>query len=58
MTRSPLIWFGGKSKMAKDIIRLMPAHKCYVEPFGGERALCLQSLRWRMRFTTISTGTL
>lgn len=35
MTRSPLIWFGGKSKLARDIIRLMPAHTCYVEPFGG-----------------------
>lgn len=33
--RSPLIWFGGKSKLAKDIIRLMPAHKAYIEPFGG-----------------------
>lgn len=33
--QTPLIWFGGKSKLADDIIRLMPQHKCYVEPFGG-----------------------
>lgn len=33
--RTPLIWFGGKSKIADDIIRLMPSHKVYVEPFGG-----------------------
>lgn len=33
--QTPLIWFGGKSKLADDIIRMMPAHKCYVEPFGG-----------------------
>ncbi|MFB5189052.1 DNA adenine methylase [Alicyclobacillus fastidiosus] len=33
--QTPLIWFGGKSKLADDIIRLMPQHRCYVEPFGG-----------------------
>ncbi|CAH1054080.1 DNA adenine methylase [Paenibacillus pseudetheri] len=34
-TRSPLIWFGGKSKVAQHIISKMPDHTCYVEPFGG-----------------------
>lgn len=34
-TRSPLIWFGGKSKIAYHIISKMPDHSCYVEPFGG-----------------------
>lgn len=34
-TRSPLIWFGGKSKVAHHIISKMPPHSCYVEPFGG-----------------------
>lgn len=34
-TRSPLIWFGGKSKVAHHIISKMPPHACYVEPFGG-----------------------
>lgn len=34
-TRSPLIWLGGKSKVAHEIIRRMPDHKVYVEPFGG-----------------------
>lgn len=34
-TRSPLIWFGGKSKVAHHIISKMPPHTCYVEPFGG-----------------------
>lgn len=33
--RSPLIWFGGKSKVAQHIISKMPPHTCYVEPFGG-----------------------
>jgi DNA adenine methylase len=34
-TRSPLIWFGGKSKVAQHIIGKMPKHSCYAEPFGG-----------------------
>jgi len=33
--RSPLIWFGGKSRVATHIISKMPPHTCYVEPFGG-----------------------
>ena len=33
--RSPLIWFGGKGKVADEIICRMPLHKVYVEPFGG-----------------------
>ncbi|GIP61149.1 DNA adenine methylase [Paenibacillus woosongensis] len=35
VTRSPLIWFGGKGKIAQHIISRMPDHTCYVEPFGG-----------------------
>lgn len=35
MSRSPLIWFGGKAKQAQHIISKMPEHKVYIEPFGG-----------------------
>nr|WP_304459259.1 DNA adenine methylase [Alicyclobacillus sendaiensis] len=35
MAKSPLIWFGGKSKLAPLIVARMPPHKVYVEPFGG-----------------------
>lgn len=35
MARSPLIWFGGKGKVAQEIISRMPPHTCYVELFGG-----------------------
>lgn len=34
-SKSPLIWFGGKGKTAKYILKHMPVHTCYVEPFGG-----------------------
>lgn len=33
--KSPLLWFGGKSRMAKEILSFFPPHKCYVEVFGG-----------------------
>jgi DNA adenine methylase len=34
--RSPLAgWLGGKSKLARNIVRRMPEHSCYVEPFAG-----------------------
>lgn len=33
---SPLVpWIGGKRRLAKYIVPLLPAHTCYVEPFCG-----------------------
>ena len=32
---SPIKWVGGKSRLRKYIIALLPPHTCYVEPFGG-----------------------
>lgn len=33
---SPLrSWLGGKYRLAKTIIPLIPAHRCYIEPFAG-----------------------
>jgi DNA adenine methylase len=43
--RSPLIWFGGKGKVAHQIISRMPAHKTYVEPFGGAAHVIAQKPR-------------
>lgn len=33
--KAPFGWVGGKSKLAKQIISLMPKHSMYVEVFGG-----------------------
>ena len=33
--RSFLAWVGGKSKLAKQVVELMPAHHTYVEVFAG-----------------------
>jgi DNA adenine methylase len=33
--RSPIPYFGGKSRLAPWIVSLFPAHRVYVEPFFG-----------------------
>ena len=33
--KSPLCWMGGKSRLAKKIVELMPAHEAYAEVFAG-----------------------
>lgn len=35
MINSPFKWVGGKSRLRKPIIDLLPEHTCYVEPFAG-----------------------
>jgi DNA adenine methylase len=35
MINSPFKWVGGKSRLRKYIIALLPAHSCYVELFAG-----------------------
>jgi len=33
--RAPIAWYGGKHRLADEIIARMPPHHTYVEPFGG-----------------------
>jgi DNA adenine methylase len=35
MISSPFKWVGGKSRLRKQIIDILPPHTCYVEPFAG-----------------------
>lgn len=35
MLNSPFKWVGGKSRLRKAIIPILPTHTCYVEPFAG-----------------------
>jgi site-specific DNA-adenine methylase len=37
--RSPIYYFGGKGKMVKNLLPLIPPHKIYVEVFGGGASL-------------------
>lgn len=39
--RPPIVYFGGKIRIAKRIIELMPPHQHYVEPFCGSLAVLL-----------------
>ena len=39
---SPLNYFGGKHRLAKDFISLIPPHRCYVEVFGGGGSVLCQ----------------
>src|ERR1700689_2208434 len=33
--RGPLSYIGGKTRLAKQIVEMLPAHKTYVEVFSG-----------------------
>jgi len=35
MLNSPFKWVGGKSRLRRQIVALLPQHTCYVEPFAG-----------------------
>jgi DNA adenine methylase len=39
MAKPIIPWLGGKTRLAKHIIPLFPAHQCYVEAFAGAAAL-------------------
>lgn len=41
MTKTILWWFGGKGRLARRLIELMPKCDIYVEPFGGGAAVLL-----------------
>jgi len=34
-----LRWTGGKSRLVGQILKIMPAHRVYVEPFAGSAAV-------------------
>lgn len=39
--RAPLVYPGGKNKLAPEIIKYLPYRKRYIEPFGGSAAVLL-----------------
>ncbi len=37
--RTPITYYGGKQKLVKELLPLVPSHRLYVEPFAGGGAL-------------------
>lgn len=37
--RSPITWFGGKGKLVKKLMKYVPEHNYYLEPYGGGASL-------------------
>lgn len=48
MTAPPMAYYGGKTRLAKKIAALLPAHDHYVEPFAGSLAVLLTKKPSRM----------
>jgi DNA adenine methylase len=42
---TPLLYYGGKQRLAQTILAMMPAHRLYVEPFFGGGAVFFAKLK-------------
>jgi DNA adenine methylase len=51
-------WPGGKSRLLKHILPLIPAHECYVEPFAGGLAVLLAKERSKLEVINDANGDL
>lgn len=51
--KPPFAWVGGKSKIAKAIVELMPKHSSYVEVFGGSLAVLYAKERLGHKYTEV-----
>ena len=56
--KPPLTYFGGKQKLAKDILPLIPKHNLYCEPFFGGGAIFFAKSKSEMEVINDTNGDL
>jgi site-specific DNA-adenine methylase len=56
MINSPIKWVGGKSRLRKQIVALLPPHTCYVELFAGAAWTLFATLRRLLKPTVSASG--
>jgi DNA adenine methylase len=58
MSAPPFAYYGGKTRIADQIVAALPVHRCYVEPFAGSCAVLLAKPRARMETVNDINGEL
>jgi DNA adenine methylase len=56
--RTPLTYYGGKQALARQIVPLMPGHRCYLEPFAGGAAILFAKERAERETLNDADGTI
>lgn len=56
--RTPLTYYGGKQALARQIVPLMPEHRCYLEPFAGGAAILFAKERAERETLNDADGTI
>ena len=56
-TRTPLTYYGGKQRLAEQIIPLFPGHRVYLEPFAGGAAILFAKARAERETINDADGT-
>lgn len=54
--RPPFSYYGGKQRLARRIVSLMPEHRCYIEPFFGSGAVLMAKPRSRFELVNDLDG--
>lgn len=55
-TKPPIPYYGGKTRLAPWIVRMLPAHKIYVEPFAGSLSVLLAKSRSKVEIVNDLDG--